>query len=203
MFPTKVQFRKWSLPSKYSFFGVLLSIAGVAISIFSLFIDTKYEDGFHRTVLFESRVVFLQKSIDVILPDIELPEPVLAPFLDVKEYHGHSKYVAFAMRVGIINPSSRENTHFHPFKEISRGEAAKILANVMCYSSGVQDCYSRLNYDDLLNIGDISEHTEFHPYIAFLVKNDILNGSEIFGASAPLSISNSERWISKAKYVRL
>jgi len=199
MFPNKAQYKKWSLPSKYSLWSVIIGVVGIFVSLLSFCSDSGMREDLNMLRSLENRHTFLQRVIGDLLPGIELVEPSSAPYLDVDPHYEYSKYVLFSKEMGIINPPTREDAHFHPYKEISRAEAAKVLANVLCIATEVDDCYSGLEYSALLNYTDIENFSEFYPYIAFLVENNVFSGSGIFRPESPLSTSNAQQWLSKAR----
>ena len=84
MLPSKQQWAKWTLPSKYSLIGLFLGIIGIVIGLYSLTFgdqELNYEQPYVAKRI--SRIEFLTQTIDRLLPDIELIEPVRDPYLDI------------------------------------------------------------------------------------------------------------------------
>jgi hypothetical protein len=197
MLPNLQQWNNWTLPSKYSFVGVVLAIIGIFLSLtMPLFESQGYQPQSESELI--NRMDFLTKSVDNLLPQVELIEPINKPYLDVKAQSSFAKYAAFAGSVNIINSATRSNPHFHPHKEITRAEAAKILATTMCHASGTSNCFSISNISIQPFYTDVEAYKGFHVYLRYLIAKNILNGEGAFYPGNPISIKQSLFLIAKA-----
>jgi hypothetical protein len=200
MLPSRKQWNTWTLPSKYSLLGLLLGGIGIVVGLFGLFIkDAEVKDDEIPYVTKRmSRIEFLTQTIDRLLPNVELVEPLKDPYLDVQAQYKFAKYVVFAYKAGFINPPRQLSPRFDPEREITRGELSKILARAMCFAKhGNGNCF-HLNKHIAHLYEDMDEKTQFSAYVSFLIHQGVFDGKGKFYSQHPISKKDASLLIEKA-----
>jgi len=199
MIPTQNQWKKWTLPSKYSLIGVVIGIIGLGISIISYIGSTSSMTTEKSATDTITRAEFLTKTIQSIFHNSYIPNPEKDPFYDVPKESDGSGCMQFAKERGIVILSKSQNYRFYPNELIRRKEAVKIIANSMCLAQAktFESCYINLLTDNL-KFKDVDRVTEFLPFISYLVKQGVLVNEEYFHPNSFLNLKQSEDLISSA-----
>lgn len=198
MIPTKKQWQKWSLPSKYSFVGVILGAIGIFITLTTIGFNfiKRDEAHVHYEVLRASRGEFLALSISKLLESHYIPEPAEKAFHDVQATYTYAKEISYAKDLGIIS----KNYRFNPEEEIVRKEAAVILSNTICVAIGNKSRQCAMNSregKDHLFV-DLNNFTEFKPYINHLVHIGLIELKERYFPNRAISKDEALILIKKA-----